>query len=259
MKRKGKLLNRVCFILAIVNMFLISLLMFRIVSFFIANGISMLDKAINSRNYSINKNEAIEIYSNTDEKQVQSMNNENEKNHINQNPEIDMKNASKEEIQQWKLNYILTHSELYTSDLQELVQKNSETIDYVYGYPNYVANLNQERSFITNENDIDLTKEVREDTIPLLLQWDTRWGYISYGTGMIGYTGCAPTCLSMVALYLTKNPIYTPIYIAERAENQGYYCDGVGTSWKFMDTGCKQFGIKAKELPLHENSMKKAL
>ena len=43
-----------------------------------------------------------------------------------------------------------------------------------------------------------LTKKEKQAKIPLLIQWDKRWGYAPYGESDIGMAGCAPTCLSMV-------------------------------------------------------------
>ena len=46
--------------------------------------------------------------------------------------------------------------------------------------------------------------------MPLLLQWDERWGYRYYGDQMMAINGCGPTCLSMVVSYLTQNGRYHP-------------------------------------------------
>ncbi|MCC8139590.1 MAG: C39 family peptidase [Lachnospiraceae bacterium] len=148
-----------------------------------------------------------------------------------------------------KETYVQEHAWLYTEDLLELLGKNEETLDYVYHYPE----LSDE------EQEIDLSEEAEGETLPLLLQWDARWGYASYGDGLIGYTGCAPTCLSMVALYLTGEADYTPLYIAEYAEKNGYYISGKGTDWSLINSGCLAFEIQSKEQPLDEDSMKAAL
>ncbi|MCD8143924.1 MAG: C39 family peptidase [Oscillospiraceae bacterium] len=148
-----------------------------------------------------------------------------------------------------KLTYIRAHPELYPEDLLELAEKNAEALDYVYQYP----------ALSGQTQTIDLSDEAAGDTVPLLLQWDTRWGYEPYGSGLIGYTGCGPTCLSMVALYLTGNPGYTPIYVANYAEENGYYVSGSGTAWTLMSEGCTAFGLTSTELPLDEGRMIAAL
>ncbi len=143
-----------------------------------------------------------------------------------------------------KLEYILSRSDLYPQILQELVQKNEETIDFVYQYPSAVSS-----------SSASLNAEELSDGVPLLLQWDSRWGYCTYGTGLIGYTGCGPTCLSMVVAGLTGNGNATPAAIAAYAEKEGYYSSGTGTTWALMSEGCQHYGLLAEELPLSEREM----
>ena len=147
-----------------------------------------------------------------------------------------------------KLNYILSNSGAYPTVLQELAQKNSDTIDYVYQYP-----------FVDSTTSASLTDEELSGGIPLLLQWDSRWGYFSYGSGLLGYTGCGPTCLSMVAVGLTGDATATPAAVASYAEQNGYYASGTGTTWALMSEGCQHYGLQAEELPLSEQKMAAAL
>lgn len=135
------------------------------------------------------------------------------------------------------------------TELQELLERNPETAEFVRQYP----------ELHNKEQKIDLSDEAASDTVPHLLQWDTRWGYRSYGSGMLCCTGCGPTCLSMVALYLTNNSNYDPYTVAKYAQDEGYYVNGQGTSWDLMSRGCEKFGLSAEVLPLDENRMKKAL
>lgn len=148
-----------------------------------------------------------------------------------------------------ELQSLLDEDAYYPPELLETLASNPETIDYVKNYP----------ALHDQEQEIDLSQEVQSGTVPLLLQWDTRWGYLSYGDGLIGYTGCGPTCLSMTSLYLTGNAEYTPKAVAEYADMNGYYADGVGTSWTLFSQGCEAFGLSAEELPLDEGRMSSAL
>ncbi|MCD8375885.1 MAG: C39 family peptidase [Oscillospiraceae bacterium] len=150
-----------------------------------------------------------------------------------------------------KLTVILSDSgEVYPQRLQELVEANAEAINFVYYYPEYASQGTQE---------IDLSQEAAQDTVPLLIQWDSRWGYGSYGDGLIGYTGCGPTCLSMVALYLTGDATFTPLYVANWADEAGYYINGAGSTWTLMTRGCAYLGLTAHELSLTESAMKDVL
>ena len=71
---------------------------------------------------------------------------------------------------------------------KELAKRNDEAIDFIYEYP-------KEHS---KEHDIDLTAEASQDTVPLLQQWDKRWGYEKYSGNYFAASGCGPTALSMV-------------------------------------------------------------
>lgn len=147
-----------------------------------------------------------------------------------------------------KLHTIETNS-AYPENLVEFAKKYDQVIDYVYNYPL----LKDEKP------EIDLSKEAASDSMPLLLQWDDRWGYLPYAGGLMGYTGCGPTSLSMVTLYLTKDPQWTPKEVAAYAVKNGYSVTGKGSRWTLISDGCKAFGLKAKELPLHESTMKAEL
>lgn len=166
-----------------------------------------------------------------------------------QNAELSGTGTDGAQTDEEKLAYIQSETTKYPQALRELVQKNPETLDFVYDYP-----IN---STLTPE--IDLSAEASGGTVPLLLQWDERWGYRSYGSGLIGYTGCGPTCLSMVALYLTGDANCDPGTVAQYAQQQDYYVEGSGTAWELMATGCAHFGLKSEEIGLDENGMAAAL
>ena len=95
-----------------------------------------------------------------------------------------------------------------------------------------------------------LTEEELAADVPLLLQTDMRWDWISYGESTIGESGCAPTCISMIAVGLTKNKKATPKAVAEYAEKNGYYVEGSGTTWDFITRGCAHFGVQGVEISL---------
>lgn len=137
----------------------------------------------------------------------------------------------------------------YPPALQALWEKNEDARPFVEGYWE-----NKDRSF-----SIDLTEEAASDTVPLLMQWDKRWGYDSYSGGLLGCTGCGPTCLSMAALYLTGDGEYSPQYVAEYATAHGYAVEGSGTAWALISDGAADFGLTSEELPLSEDAMVSAL
>lgn len=158
------------------------------------------------------------------------------------------KKPEKELSQKEKLKRIRTSAE-YPKVLVNLAEHYKEMVDYVYYYPE----RKDERPVI------DLSAEAKADKVPLLMQWDERWGYVPYSSGMIGTAGCGPVCLSMAALYLTHNPVWTPVKVAELAEREGYSVKEQGSSWTLMSEGSSLMGMKAEELPLNRNLMVQAL
>ena len=147
-----------------------------------------------------------------------------------------------------KLASIL-EDDTYPEKLKEMAQKNSETIDFVYNYP-------QLKDEVWN---IDLTEESQSDQVPLLMQWDERWGYITYNGGMMGYGGCGPTTLSMVVLYLTRDASATPAAVAAYAESAGYCVPGSGSTWSLIKEGCEHYGLHASEVAMVENRIRDKL
>ncbi len=144
--------------------------------------------------------------------------------------------------------YILNNLGEYPASLLSLLGRNSETLDFVAGYPQH-----------KDDTPADTVGEVTQGEFPLLMQWDMRWGYATYGDGLMALNGCGPTALSMVICGLTGDNTITPYTVAQYADSQGYYVDGVGTSWDLMRKGAEHFGLTAKELPLDEGVITNAL
>lgn len=144
--------------------------------------------------------------------------------------------------------YILKHLDEYPADLLSLLGRNRETLDFVAGYPQH-----------KDDAPADTVGKVTKGEFPLLMQWDMGWGYANYGDGLLALNGCGPTALSMVICGLTGDNTVTPYTVAQYADSQGYYVDGVGTSWDLMRTGAEHFGLTAKELPLDEGVVTNAL
>ena len=104
-----------------------------------------------------------------------------------------------------------------------------------------------------------IVEEAKSGEIPLLLQWDERWGYQNYGDGMLAVNGCGPTALSMVIVGLTGNKQATPYQVAQYAEQNGYYVEGVGSSWSMMTDIGSHFGIQGREISLDKDNIQTEL
>ena len=131
----------------------------------------------------------------------------------------------------------------WPEELLDLLEKNPEAKDFVLNYP-----LKKDL-----EAEIDLSEYLDNDEVPLLLQWDERWGYTEYAGELMGLSGCGPTCLSMVCLYLLDDASYTPRYIAQFATENGYSVSGNGSSWTLISEGGEKLGLDVTEIPLDEN------
>ncbi len=139
--------------------------------------------------------------------------------------------------------------EEYPEDLLEMARLNEETLDFVKDYPNRSQYQNQP---------IDLSEDYTPGQVPLLMQWDKRWGYNSYGDSIIAVSGCGPVCLDMAYLYFTGDTALNPREMAKFAADNGYYTEA-GTSWSLWTEGAAKLGLRGETLSLDENVMKRAL
>lgn len=128
----------------------------------------------------------------------------------------------------------------WPEELRELLRKNPETENFVLNYP-----------FLKDaEQTIDLSEYADCTQVPHLFQWDTRWGYTQYGDKVMGLTGCGPTSLSMVCIYLLRDTGLTPKYVAQFSEENGYYTKGFGSNWTLISEGGEKLGLDVTVLPL---------
>lgn len=146
----------------------------------------------------------------------------------------------------WK--EIFENKERYPEKMISSLEKNPELINFVKNYKNEFANATG-----------GISSEESKEKDPLFLQWDERWGYVSYGDDMIGLSGCAPTCLSMVVYSLTRNKDATPDEFAQYSTQREYYVEGTGTSWRLLTDIPAKYHIKSGTLGLDEVAMKNHL
>lgn len=151
-------------------------------------------------------------------------------------------------VQDQRVQDVIDHSQDYPEDLLKMLSRNLDMLDFILEYPE-----KQGRVFA------DTIGEVEVGEIPLLLQYDQRWGYGAYGASSVAVSGCGPACLSMVAAGLTGDGAITPYAVAQYAGQEGYYVYGAGTSWSLMSRGASHFGVEGEELPLMKSRMESAL
>lgn len=135
------------------------------------------------------------------------------------------------------------HINDWPEELIELMKRNPDTMGFVLNYP-----LKKDEA-----SPVGLSEYTDSTEVPLLMQWDKRWGYRQYAGDMFVFSGCGPTCLSMVCIYLLGETGFTPAYIADFAEDEGYGVPGNGSAWTLISEGGKQLGLDVTEIPLDEN------
>ena len=154
---------------------------------------------------------------------------------------------------QWKVYQYAQENGISYSDypdcIVDLLARNPETERFVLEYP----------TAKDQKYEIDLSEYLDSSSVPLFMQWDQRWGYLPYGSDVVGITGCGPVCLSMAAFYLTKDEAFSPDRIIRFAADNGYYVKGSGSSWKLISEGGVKLGFDVRELPLDENLIRKNL
>lgn len=141
---------------------------------------------------------------------------------------------------------LLLNRDAYSDDLIEYFIGHEEAVDWVVDYPEYMEKSEEEINEAANQPIPD--SEETRNGIPLLFQWDQRWGYASYGTGVIARDGCGPTVLSMAAIGFTGDQSLTPKVVADMAVEDGHYVEGSGSSWSLMDTGAKALGLSSSQI-----------
>lgn len=155
------------------------------------------------------------------------------------------------ELSRWYpgLYYVYKNEEQYPLELLLSGAGNPEMTDYLYGY-------------LTSDGSVTggFTDEEQPEDYPLLLQFDTRWGYMPYGSGgTVGSSGCGPTCLSMAVFYLTGNRECTPDAVAQYSLDEGYYVEGVGTAWTLLDNYPTEYGLTSTRISWSEANLKAEL
>lgn len=125
-------------------------------------------------------------------------------------------------------------------ELAALYERNPDARDFVLDYE-------KEHN---KSHKINLSEYSVSSSVPLLMQWDERWGYEKYAGDYFALSGCGPTCMSMVYIYLTHDTAKSPEYMARFSEANGYSADGDGTKWSFISEGGERLGLDVTEITL---------
>lgn len=130
--------------------------------------------------------------------------------------------------------YIYNHLDEFPEDMLEMAVLQPESRHFAIGY----AKNDHSIAPLTEEFHID-------NPCPYYLQWDRRWGYEPYGTGIIGTHGCGPTSLAMVLTGLGHK--VTPKEMGAYAEKGNFIVNGF-TSWDLMEQVAVDYGLKVQSI-----------
>lgn len=96
-------------------------------------------------------------------------------------------------------------------------------------------------------------------TAPLLLQWDPRWGYITYSSTSFAVTGCGCACMAMIADGLSGTLDHTPADMAKDASKGGFETQFNGTSDGFFDYEAGKLGLNCRAIGTSKSELADAL
>ncbi|MCI6755462.1 MAG: C39 family peptidase [Lachnospiraceae bacterium] len=147
-------------------------------------------------------------------------------------------------------DWLAEHADLFSDGKVDMAGDNPDLIHFMFTYAKGEYEIPADQKF---------TEEETAEAVPALYQWDGRWGYDPYGDSVIGLSGCGPTALSMVAAGLTGNASYTPAYVADYAQQNGWYVNGTGTSWALITRGAGDFGLSVREVGKDERAVLREL
>jgi hypothetical protein len=100
---------------------------------------------------------------------------------------------------------------------------------------------------------------VNSGEIPLLHQWDKRWGYTLYCNTTFALTGCCPTSFAMVYQGLTGDNSQTPYTFGVWADEHGYMDEYNGTDTGFLWAAASAFGLNMDSVSVSSSSLISAL
>ena len=128
-------------------------------------------------------------------------------------------------------------------------------IEHAEGNPNVIHFLYMWGQHTQSPDTFEYTDEEREAAIPLLLQWDYRWGFPTYGGGPAGLTACAPTCMAMIGFGLTGDESINPRSMYEYSAASGFWVSGQGTSWSIVTNAFPKHPIYCTQISVTQDAV----
>lgn len=135
----------------------------------------------------------------------------------------------------------------YPDEIVNLLKINDETKEFVLNYPSKIVDFKPDL--------LNFTEYENCTEPPLFMQWDLRWGYMSYNDSVMGISGSAPTTLSMAAIYELQDISLTPVYIAGVAADNDYE----DKPEKLLSEGARALEMNVTEIPKNDSRLRQAV
>lgn len=131
----------------------------------------------------------------------------------------------------------------YPDCLFALLDENPEAEEFVLQYP------------FREELPVDLSNYDLSLGVPLLMQFDPRWGYDHYGSGMVGVSGGPAMCLAMAGYYVTGSENFYPDRVAALARYYDLDSGDPEDGKALITRGGSALGLMVKELAREEQKV----
>lgn len=131
----------------------------------------------------------------------------------------------------------------YPECLIRLLEENPETEEFVLNYP------------FRQEMEVDLSNYDLTRGVPLLMQWDPRWGYLEYGADMVAVSGSGVMCLAMAGYYVTGDQVFYPDRLTEFARTYELDAPGRSSAEALISQGGEALGLRVKEVACAERKV----
>lgn len=96
---------------------------------------------------------------------------------------------------------------------------------------------------------------VKRGEVPLLYDWDSHWGSVTYGDGPVAVTGSGPTTLAMAYMGLTGKTDNTPTEIAQQASKSNYTDSESGSKKELFSKLATTLGLNSDQLDISGDTL----
>ncbi|MBR3317417.1 MAG: hypothetical protein IKG21_06340 [Atopobiaceae bacterium] len=140
------------------------------------------------------------------------------------------------------LRKIAKNADKYKDDrMLKLALNEPDAIPFVANYPT------------SDKSSTPYDGVIKRGEVPLLYNWDSHWGAVTYGDGPVAITGSGPTTLAMAYMGLTGKADNTPTEIAQQASKSNYAEGESGSKAELFSKFAATLGLTTEPIESSEN------